>query len=136
MGMLICVECKPEDSLLDPQVARRHLAIQLCLAASNVRFIEVTDRDLAGEHANCNVDLLLKCLRTSRSRVERAADVALIAGAQPMCFEELQQLLGAERALRALAEGLAFFDIHQPLTGSSALVPLQKAIDATHFLFP
>jgi hypothetical protein len=133
---LVCVECKPLAELRDPTLRAHLVRIGLHLREAGVPFIVVTEDSLGDRIAEQN------CLRLGTALFDKITARALpqsraaIETNRPARYGELQSLLGTRGALSALAHGLLYVDIHQPLDSKARLtLQPEENGDAADFLF-
>lgn len=135
-GRLVCIEGKSKLDAEAPDMQVHHAAIRFRLAQVGVDFIVVTDADLACEASGLNAHDLVRGIRTPLSKVVEATLRRQIADCQPACFGALERMANRTNAIAALARGMAFFDTHQRLSTSTALVlQFREHFDAANVIF-
>lgn len=135
-GTLTCIECKPAEQLLDPVLSRRHRDIKLFLNARGVRFVEVTDRDLAGEVPHENAKRLLRGIQAFGVNTSTAVLHSHVTPRLPCPLEELIGRFGIPSARAALFFGFGYFDMHRPLTGATLISnQFEERFDAANFIY-
>ncbi|WP_180124885.1 hypothetical protein [Rhodoferax sp. BLA1] len=132
---LVCGECKSQCFADEPDIQAKHAAVKLWLAQVGIRFVVVTDNDLACEVSRLNSRDLVRGIRTLITASAKATLNRRISEIQPMAFGELADLVGHDYALVALARGMSYFDTHQRLTRTTALQPFQENFDAANFIY-
>lgn len=133
---LFVVEGKCFDDLLTDEIQSKHRDIRLYLEPKGVTFIEVSERDLGSRALACNLSLLSRSGGHRPS--SRQADVtrARIRQYRPSTYVDLDDLLGRQRAMHALAHGYLTFNLHQSLGRDTALVSQpQEDHDAALFIY-
>lgn len=135
-GTLTCVECKPAEQLDDPEVRLRHRDIKLHLKTHDVRFVEVTESDLAEHAPHENAKLLFRGIQSFGRYTKTGELREKVQHLLPCTFTELTARCGTGSARAALFHGFGFFDMHRQLSGDTLIVPqLEEHFDAAHFLF-
>ena len=134
-GRLVCVECKPQCYADEPDVQAKHTAVKLRLAQVGIRFVVITEVDLACEVSRLNSRDLVRGIRTPITSSAKATLNRQISQIQPATFGELADLIGHNYALVALAHGMSYFDTHRRLSRSTALQPFQEHFDAANFIY-
>ena len=134
-GTLTCIECKPAAQLIEPELQKRHRDIRLFLNAHGVRFIEVTDKDLATTAPHENAKLLIRGIQSIGPRTDTLTLRDEVRRLLPCPFDMLIAQVGVGRARAALFHGFGYFDMHRPLTGATVITNhLEEHFDAANFI--
>lgn len=116
------VECKPNEKLKAVSLIHRLNAIEGTLRTANCEFSVLTERHLFDQVLQKNVARLLDyvCPRmlTAAEISKIASDIAI---QQPLTYKEMVTQLGQQHAHVALANGLVFTDLREPLNDHSPI---------------
>ena len=135
-GALTCIECKPAAQLADPELRRRHRDIKLFLNSCGVRFVEVTDLDLADAIPHENAKQLMRGVQFYGVNACTAALRDQVAPRLPCSLDALIAHVGLGPARAALFFGFGYFDMHRPLIGSTQIsTHCEDHFDAAHFIY-
>lgn len=129
------LECKPE-AMLDGLTKRRHEEIRSYLGSLDIKFLVVTESELARGARHKNAILLSDSFRRSLRPAEARELKERVTASSSRSFGALKHALGLHDACTALARGFAYFDTVAALSADTPLFEeFCEAHDAADFLY-
>jgi hypothetical protein len=101
-----------------------------------VRFVVVTEAHLSDPTTRENCKSLALALKGVPPEAPLERDAAADTHGEPGTYADLLLAVGERQAMKALAHGHRYFDVHAPLLPTTPItIDFQEHFDAAHFLF-